>query len=190
MLLCASTGAGADSGIVFICQMYSKARIVGPLLFILAICVSTIAAAQTPQISIKDFETLKGNWKGTLRYLDYGSNKQVTIPANLLVAINGAHEFSLSVYYTQEPDHNAVDKYGIKDSGTLLNEERVVERNVRADGGVVISTEARGTDGNDSKPSLFRYTYTITKNSFTLLKQVKHDGEDQYFERSQYSFTR
>jgi len=172
--------------------MLNKIAISRPITvaLITAIFISSLAAAQPARITRADFEILKGNWKGQLRYLDYSSNKLVTIPANVLVEMEGANQFSLSVYYTEEPDHNAVDQYEIKEAGTQLNDEKVLQRLVRDDGTVIITTETRGTDGNDLKASTFRFTYTISRNAFTLLKEVKHDGDEKYFERNQYSFTR
>jgi hypothetical protein len=41
---------------------------------------------QTPKVSAEDLRRLAGaRWTGTLTYLDYRANKQVSIPSNLTV---------------------------------------------------------------------------------------------------------
>lgn len=158
-------------------------------IIILLLTVSN-AHAQTPVVSLEDFKQLEGKWKGQLSYLDFSNNKQQTIRANAAVEIRSDNSFGLSIYYTDEPDHNATDFYEIREHGTMINTRKVIERTMQADGLLKIVTEEKGIDGNDPKPATFHFVLLIGKNSFTITKLVKLDGTDKYFERNQYVFGR
>lgn len=156
----------------------------------LVLLIGLNANAQNITVSSKDFTPLAGEWKGTLTYLDYTSNKSESIKANLYAELKNDSLFELNIYYTDEPSHNAKDKYRIRENGTMINDTKVIERSVQPNGVLKIVLQEKGDDGNDSKPATFHQVILISKNKFTLTKLVKFDGEAAFFQRNQYSFSR
>jgi hypothetical protein len=159
------------------------------IFFSILVLVSLITNAQQT-ISINDFKTLEGKWKGSLTYLEYRSGTSETIKSNAAIAIKEGDIFELSLYYTDEPDHNNAELYQIKEKATMVNNMKVVERVMQADGSLKIIFESKGPDGNDYKPATFNHIYIIAKNNFTITKMVRFEGEDKFFQRHQYSFSR
>jgi hypothetical protein len=49
-------------------------------------------------------------------------------------------------------------------------------------------TEKSGMDNN--KEALFRFTYVISANSFSIKKEVRYVGAEEYIERNQYDWKR
>jgi len=158
-------------------------------MIILLLTGNLVATAQT-RISIADLKPAAGKWKGQLTYLDYTSNKQESIPATASVEIKGENLLKLAIYYTIEPSRNGKDVYRIKENGTMINDQRVIERTLQADGTVKIVLESNGPDGNDHKPATFHHELVIGNTVFTMTKRVRFDGEDQFFQRNQYTFSR
>jgi uncharacterized membrane protein YphA (DoxX/SURF4 family) len=156
----------------------------------LLLCIAISGHAQNPAVNINDFKLLKGRWNGTLTYLDYGSNTNETIKAGIEVTIKDEKVFELELFYSDEPDHNEKDKYSINENGTMVNTRKVIERTIQPDGSLKIVLQEIGTDGNDYKPATFHQVLLISKNKFTLTKLVKFDGETNFFQRNQYSFSR
>lgn len=158
------------------------------ILFLL-VTVSLSGAAQV-SVTKEDFMPLAGTWKGTLTYLDYTNNTSETIKTNAAITIKEGDIFELSLYYTDEPDHNNAEVYSIKENGTMLNNMKVIERIRQTDGSLKIIFENKGTDGNDYKAAIFNHVYIISKNSFIITKLVKFDGQTKFFQRNQYAFSR
>ncbi len=150
----------------------------------------TSIKAQNPSVNIKDFVLLEGKWKGQLVYRDYSSNKDQTIPCNISVDFPGENKFTLNLYYTEEPDHNAAEIYEIKANGTLINDRKVIERIELPDGSLRVVTEDKGMDGNDPKPAIFHHEIIISKIKLIITKLVRYEGEEKFFQRNQYVFTR
>ena len=164
-------------------------------LFVYALLLASVfvahASAQTPRVSAEDFRRLTGpNWKGSLVYLDYSANKQVSIRSNLTVTqAPGAEAAWVFEYeYPDEPKANGKQNLRLGDDGKAIDDETIVERTT-LDGGVLrIVTERRGKD-ND-RDALFRYTYLIGASSFSIRKEVRAEGASEFFERNRYSWTR
>jgi len=146
--------------------------------------------AQEPVVKIDDVKIVEGRWIGQLTYLDYSSNKSESIRASMEVTIKNASEFSFNIFYTDEPKKNGRDKYVIKADGTFINKRKVIERSIQPDGSLKIVLEEKGTDGNDHKPATFHQILLLGKNNFSITKMVKFDGEENFFQRNQYVFTR
>jgi hypothetical protein len=147
--------------------------------------------AQTATVKPEDFRTLTGGrWMGTLVYVDYRSNKEVSIPSNLTVAeAKGEDPTWIFEYeYPDEPKANSKENVKLAKNGTSINDETVVER-ASLDGGLLrVVTERRGKD-ND-RDALIRYTYTIGQSSFSIKKEVRPEGSTKFFERNRYSWRR
>ena len=166
-------------------------RLSVPVKAAIACCLVFITTTgYTQTISSDDFKPLEGNWKGQLTYLDYSSNKQESIKANASVEIKKSAKFELGIYYADEPSQNGKEIYRIKENGTMLNNRKVIERTVQADGTLKIVLEDKGRDGNDKKPATFHHELFISKNMFIITKMVKFDGEENFFQRNRYSFSR
>lgn len=157
------------------------------LLAALLLC-GNVVNAQT--ISVADFKALEGKWKGKLTYLDYSSNKPTSIPTKALIELVSDTTFDLFFYYTEEPDKNEGNRYIIQKNGTALNGMKVIERAPQADGTLKIVLENKGPDGNDNRPATFHQVMMISATHFTSTKMVKFDGENEFFQRNQYLFTR
>jgi hypothetical protein len=150
----------------------------------------SIVGNTQPSISIADFEPLAGKWKGTLTYLDYSSNKTTNIPANTSVEIISNTEFDQYVYYTEEPEKNQKTSYYIHATGTSLGDRRVIEKIIEPNGSLKLILESTGADGNDQRKAVFRHIMLISPHQFIITKMVRFDGENKFFERHTYSFSR
>jgi hypothetical protein len=159
-------------------------------ILIIIVWLYNLPVSAQHKIAITDFRTVEGKWKGTLTYLDYTSHQSVTIPANTLVEIVSDSSFDQYVYYTEEPDKNKKSRYVIKDNGRLLEEKRLTERYLLPDGQLKMVLESKGPDGNDHRPATFRHIMLLSANRFSITKLVRFDGEAEFFQRHQYSFSR
>ena len=164
-------------------------------IFIAVILIATsflgLVAAPAPKIKADDFQRLTGApWTGTLTYLDYGKNKKVSIPSTLVVtrAATDARTWVFDYQYPNEPQADSKENVAIGKDGKTIGDETVVERTTLADKTLKIVTQKRGTD-ND-RQALFRYTYLISAKIFSIKKEVRYEGAQEFFERNEYSWTR
>jgi hypothetical protein len=141
------------------------------------------------KITSKDLKLAVGNWKGSITYLDYQSNKPFTMPANLLVT-KGKNENSLVLNnsYPNEPKANGSDKIRIAKNGLLLNKNTVTSREELENGDIQIQTEHDAKD--DGKKARIRYTYSIGSNVFTIRKEVQFEQLTDWIKRSEFTYTR
>jgi hypothetical protein len=144
-----------------------------------------------PKIKSGDFKQLTGGqWKGKLTYQDYRSNKKVSILSNLTVT-ESSEEQSWWIFeyeYPDEPKANKKSIVKISKDGKTIDGETVVERTKLPNETLKIVTTKKGLD-ND-KPSVFRFIYLINKTTFSIKKEVKYEGTDEFFERNEYSWIR
>jgi hypothetical protein len=159
--------------------------------FLLLLTAFSTAFAQSDAISRKDFERIRGDWKGTLTYLDYSSGQPYTMPANISIArIGKTNRFLFTNSYPDEPRANSADTVTVSKNGKQLGDEVVKSRKVLSDGTVEIVTEQAGTDGNDDKAAIIRHTYSIGKTVFVIRKDVQFTGESAWINRHEYRYTR
>jgi len=145
--------------------------------------------AQT--IAARDLQLLPGSWKGTLTYIDYGTGKPFTMPANIDVTqIAQSNQFVVAFSYPKEPKANGNDTFLISNNGKMFNGAPVKKVTLLKDGGIMIVTEKDGEDGNDNKKAILKHTYTIEKNNFTNVKEVKFIGEEKWMIRNEYKFSK
>jgi hypothetical protein len=146
---------------------------------------------QTPRVSAENLRKLSGaRWTGSLTYLDYRSNKRVSIPSNLSVTQAEGDETAwvFDYEYPDEPKANGKPTLKIDDDGAVFDGETVVERTGLDGGGFRLVTVKRGRD--DGKEALFRFTYTLDRSAFSIRKEVRPEGAAEYFERNTYSWKR
>lgn len=164
------------------------------LLFSALLMVShllTPAAAGAPKVTDRDLRPLTGaQWAGTLTYLDYRSNKKVSIPSKLTVTRSAGDRRSwvFDYKYPDEPKADGKETVTVSEDGRAINGEAVTERSKLAGGALRIVTEKKGRD-ND-REATFRYTYLISARSFSIKKEVRYEGGAEFFERNQFSWTR
>lgn len=142
-----------------------------------------------PKVTTEDLNTIVGSWEGEITYLDYQTNKQFTMAANLIVE-KGKTENSLALnnLYPNEPKANNSDKIKVTKNGTLLNRHLVTKREKLSNEQIQIQTEHIGKD--DTKKALIRYTYLTSKNRFIIRKEVQFNEMDGWVKRSEFSYNR
>ena len=150
-----------------------------------------LAQQQSPKVSAEDLRRLTGaRWTGTLTYLDYRANRQVSIPSNLTVTQAAGDETSwvFEYEYPDEPKANGKRSLKLSDDGAVFDGETVVERASLDGGGFRLVTVKRGKD--NEKEALFRFTYTLEGSTFNIKKEVRAEGAAEFFERNRYSWKR
>jgi hypothetical protein len=151
--------------------------------------ISLANAQNSGKVSPEDFKILVGSWKGSLTYLDYQSGKPYTMPADLKVErIDKSNSYILFNIYPNEKSANSIDTLKIGSDGRSIGSEQIKTRRKLKNGDLEIVTEKSGTDGNDNRPAIFRYTYTIGKDSYKKRKDVQFTGETTWINRHEYSF--
>lgn len=158
------------------------------LLFIFFAFTALSFRSEEPVVTSDDLNILTGKkWTGKLTYLDYKSNKEVSIPADITVEkTEDADAFIFINEYPEEPKANGSETIRIEDNGKLFGNETVTEKISDVEGSLKIVTERDGMD--DEKPALIRHTYFISKTKFTVQKDVNfHDGNN-FLKRHIYEF--
>lgn len=155
----------------------------------LALAVSTFS--QTAKISEKDIRPLEGmQWIGNLAYLDYSSKRKTSIKSKVTITRSTVDKLTwiFDLQYPLEPGANKRDKLKLAANGSIFNSETVIERSKLPGGVLRIVTSKPGKD--DNREAMFKHTYLISKNAFSIQKEVKLDGTNEFFERNTYSWTR
>ena len=162
-------------------------------LFLLALLAAFVGFVpqQSPKVSPQDLRKLSGaRWTGTLTYLDYRSNRRVSIPSHLTVTRAGGDEnaWVFEYEYPDEPKANGRQTLKLEENGGVFDGQTVAERTGLDGGGFRLVTVKRGRD-ND-KDALFRFTYTLDGSAFSVKKEVGPEGGAEFFERNLYSWKR
>ncbi len=147
---------------------------------------------QAQKLTPTNLKNLEGAWVGSLTYLDYVSNKPITMPANTtyLQSTSNPNIYLRSIGYSTEPHANKKDSLILSNDGTALNEEKVVAVKLFSKDSIVIVTQVKDIDGNDNKPAIIQHTLTITPTLFINKKEVKFIGTKNWINRSTYTFTK
>lgn len=159
------------------------------LFLVFAFVVS--ASAQTASISARDLKPIEGRqWTGTLTYLDYTSGKKTTIKSNIVVthSDSDALSWTFEMHYPLEPAADGKDEVKLSLDGRTFDGESVIERTKLSGGILRVVTTGRGKD--DNRDAVFRHTYLIGKKTFSIRKEVKFDGSNDFFERNIYTWER
>ena len=159
------------------------------LLACLAFISIAVNAQSQQRVGPNDFKNAAGSFSGSLTYLDYSSGKPFTMPANVLVRLNG-NLIILSYRYPKEPKADGNDTLYISADGRAINHAVLVERTVEEDGTIKMVTEEEAPDGNEHKMAQVRHYYYAGKNTFQLRKEIKFAGSDKWIMRNEYIFSR
>ena len=138
---------------------------------------------------VKDLAKSIGFWEGKLTYLDYSSGKPYSMAANITLSLTQDQKgFIMSYEYPKEPHANAKDTTYVK--GNLFGKDQIVAFKKEPNGDFQFITDVDGEDGNDHKKAVLRHTYRLTENQFSIVKEVKFVGTDQWIKRNEYVFHR
>ncbi len=160
-------------------------------LFTLFVLLASISVfGQTAKIDPDKLRILEGSeWIGTLTYLDYSSNKRTSIKSNLKVSglASNYRGWKFDYIYPEEPKANSSAFVRLSNDGAMVNGQKVVEFSKEKDYSRLV-TESEGPD--NGKKAIFRFTYLFSPKSFSITKEVKAEGSDEFFERNTYNWTR
>jgi len=132
---------------------------------------------------------LYGYWKGALTYLDYGTGKPFTMPAELAIyPIKNA--LVIQTTYPEEPQANNNDTVFIADEDTMFMGSKIISFTKDSSGNFEIITQTNGIDGNDNKPALLRKKYSVQKDIYKVQKNIQFTGTDNWIVRHTYKFRR
>lgn len=139
-----------------------------------------------------DLDTLIGpTWRGTLTYLNYGSDKLSTIPTSLLVARTGEAAWSWATGYDDEPHADSASEVRLIEGGQAIQSGDTIERVVsRVREGDRLSFMTEHADADDNRPATIRREYRIGPGEFSIRKLVKYEGEGDFFQRHEYRWKR
>lgn len=161
------------------------------LIVVLTMLLVSTASAQKVSMKPADLNPLiGGKWVGTLTYLDYGSKRSTAIKSDILITRVDTDKLSwiFDLKYPLEPKADRKETVSLSKDGKTFDGEKVVER-TREKGGILkIVTAAKGRD--DDKSADVRHIYLIARKSFSIIKQVRFDGEAALFVRNTYKWTR
>jgi hypothetical protein len=155
------------------------------------ICTQVLLAQDSVTLQAKDLTPLIGNWKGNLTYLDYSSEKENTIPVQLVVyRLGESDDFVFSFSYPEEPKANSIDTVSVHYYGTMLDEEVVQIKTRPCPACLHLITEQFALDGNDQKPAFLRKRYQVDPSKLEIRKEVKFLDEEGWIKRNEYRFER
>jgi hypothetical protein len=142
-----------------------------------------------PVASPEDFRVLSGNgWKGHLTYLDYSSGSRSQIPVEIQVDEPNGRSLSYSIKYPGETQYNSSEKIKLSRDGRKLNGDLISTRKRNSSGDLVLVTTYQGKDDNRSAD--IRVTYEVGRTTFAIAKEVRFEGDTDYFLRNQYLLAR
>ena len=157
-------------------------------LFFAFIALSMLSFKGHDKIRPSDFSLLEGNWSGTLTYLNYKSDKKNTIPCDLIVtqSENDKRVWYFKKLYPKEPHANTIDTITISRNGKKINTKQLAEKSASVTGVTMVFREKHNDDGVDKD---FRFTYSITKNLFSIKKE-ESTANGTFIERNRYEWQR
>ncbi len=111
------------------------------------------------------------------------------MPANMTVKdFTNKNSIVYSINYPTEPSANSIDTIFISENGRFINNEPI-KKKLKLTDSLEVITEIAGIDGNDNKAALIRHTYRISKNTFSVQKEVQFVGQKSWILRNEYKYT-
>ena len=99
---------------------------------------------------------------------------------------NNLDKWFFNYEYPDEPHANGTDTIAVSDNGRKLNNEIVSENYFSNDTLFTFVTIGSGED-NDKKAE-FKHVYILNGSTFIIRKEVKYEGEKEFFVRNEYKF--
>ncbi len=157
-------------------------------LFYVLLLISLHGTAQS-KISSDELNSLMGEWKGSLTYMDYSTNEPFSMPANVTVKPGKNDNQILLFYeYPNEPQANSKGKVTVSKEGSAINGNPLVSRENLENGSTQFTTETTGKDNNEK--ALIRNVYIVGEKRFIIRKEVKFNTLDEWLQRNEFNFER
>ncbi len=148
-----------------------------------------VDAQAGPVASAEDFRVAAGSgWNGHLSYLDYSSEALSQIPVEIQIDEPNGRTLGYSIRYPGETQYNSREKIKLSRDGRKLNGGLIIARKRNDNGDLILVTTYQGKD--DNRRADIRVTYAIGSTAFSISKEVRFEGESDYFLRNQYSLVR
>ena len=152
-------------------------------------------ASGGPHISGPDLSAARANdWRGTLTYLDYGTQKSVKLNTGVRGEMNSANRIILRFDY-EEPNKTHVfgtDTLTVAPDGTHVRWDgtdfAVKVKQWLPDQTLRLVLEGSGRD--DNRPVTIRKTLVLNQHLLTIRKQVQFAADTAFIQRNGYQFTR
>jgi len=158
------------------------------LTFVIALFLTSLSYSQNT-IQPSELDVLIGSWEGSLTYIDYGTNKPFSMPANVAIE-KGKNEYQLllAISYPKETNANSKDKIRLSKDGNKINKIAITSIERLEDGTTTIITNYDGKD--NGKKAKIRNIYTLSNSVFNIRKEVKFDANQDWMMRSEYKYKR
>jgi hypothetical protein len=158
------------------------------ILFATVILFSCLSL-KSQSVQVKDLSNSIGSWEGKLTYLDYASGKPYTMSANIkIVSTADSKGYIFEYEYPKEPHANSKDTTFI--NSNYFGKDKIVEFKKESSGDYKMITEIDGNDGNDNKKAVLRHTYQLTADTYSIIKDVKFEGANNWIKRNEYLLNR
>lgn len=156
-------------------------------IFLSSLFLFVFSVGYSQSFQVKDLSKSIGFWEGKLTYLDYSSGKPYSMAANITLSLTQDQMgFIMSYEYPKEPHANAKDTTYVK--GNLFGKDLIVTFKKEPNGDFQLITDVDGKDGNENKKAVLRHTYLLKEKQFSIVKEVKFVGTDQWIKRNEYVF--
>lgn len=144
------------------------------------------------EVSSADLAIIKGEWKGTLAYTDYGNDKtQYELKTNLTADWKGSSG-KLKFYYTEPNGKIVTSTEKIKLISTTEfrfdGKWKITQFDKLDNSSWRLTLETEGKDNN--RDATIRQFIRVSKNEFSVQKMVRYNGTEEFFQRSRQSFIR
>ncbi|MBK6947057.1 MAG: hypothetical protein IPH16_02310 [Haliscomenobacter sp.] len=159
-------------------------------LIALAVSLIGFSFTLTTELQPSAFQPFEGSWKGKLEYRDYTSSEWVGMPLEGAAFLKG-NAFHLKYLLKEGKGYRQHYVYEIK-GGTVYSGGawKMDSFQPLSSGAFQLVMTQTGRDGNDHKPCTFRVRFEGNAKNLTITKEVRFDGETDFFVRNMYSLTR
>jgi len=154
------------------------------LILIISVGCSKIQLEDTDPlyITIEEISFLKGDYTGTLTYLDYGSEELVNLNSTSTFTVKG-NKLNV-IHNVSEPNGSIVkQKANYKFKNGLLEGTALSEKEINGQS-IYLVWEDNGKDNN--KAATIRFILDADEEKIQLTKMVKYENSDEFFMRNEY----
>lgn len=160
------------------------------LITLLFIGFNSYSIGQT--ITPENLEALAGKWSGTYTYTDHNDNESRYRLSTTMKGTWKSNKLILSFVYTEASGDITTSKFTLKHTDDeqefYMNGTWSVSDFKTQGKGWTLVLEKSGKDNNIA--SILQQTVVYANNELSIIKNVRHDGEESFFERNKFSVTR
>lgn len=134
-------------------------------------------------LTIEEVAIMEGEYTGTLEYLDYSDDQTKTslkMTANFTI---DGKKIKVINRFNEGNGRVETRKGYYKIKGGKIDGHPLLEKVISGDGIRLVWLET-GKDGNDQKSATFRFTMEGDGTNLSIRKEVKYDGEADFFTRN------